>query len=138
MAMDASGIRTTEYVTGRLEELERENNQLKRELQALRAERDVAKGAAQSAMAERVAAQELTGRLTAEERATQQALAETSNRFGFVNVMLLLTFLTSLLGLMALLLWLPGRVAYEVDARRPNVVTTPAAKAPAPPVVTVR
>ena len=111
MAMDASGIRTTEYVTGRLEELEKENGHLRRELISLRAERDVARGAAQSAMAERVAAQELTGRLAAEERMTQQVLAEQSSNLNFVNVMLLLTFVTSLLMLLGLFLWLPARVA---------------------------
>ena len=125
-------------MTGRVEELEKENGHLRRELQALRAERDVARGAVQSALAERVAAQELTGRLAAEERVTQQVLAEQSSNLSFVNVMLLLTFGTSLLMLLGLFLWLPARVAGEVQARRTTVVAAPAATAPAPPVVPVR
>src|SRR5207248_4895370 len=80
-----AGETSTDYITGRLQEMEKENAQLKRELQALRAERDVARGTAQSAMAERVAAQDLTGRLVAEERATQQVLAEQGSNFTYVN-----------------------------------------------------
>jgi hypothetical protein len=89
-------------------------------------------------MVERVAAQELTGRLAAEERVTQQVLAEQSSNLSFVNVMLLLTFLTSLLVMLGLFLWLPARVAGEVQAPRTTMVTTPPATAPAPPVVPVR
>jgi len=119
MATNA-GETSTDYITGRLQEMEKENAQLKRELQALRAERDVARGAAQSAMAERVAAQDLTGRLVAEERATQQVLAEQSSNFTYVNVMLLLTFATSLISLLAMLIWLPNRLENQ-----PHVVAAP-------------
>ena len=119
------GETSTDYITGRLAEMEKENAQLKRELQALRAERDVARGAAQSAMAERVAAQDLTGRLVAEEHATQQVLAEQSSNFTYVNVMLLLTFATSLITLLAMLIWLPNRVVNDLPPR--------AVAAPAPP-----
>jgi hypothetical protein len=136
MATNAEETRTTDYMAGRLDELEKENAMLRRELQALRAERDVARGAAQSAMAERVAAHELTGRLAAEERATQAALAEQSSNFSYVNIMLLLTFLVTLVVALGIFIWVPGRVANDLQSR--TVIAPAAGPAPAAPAYPVR
>lgn len=133
MAMETGEIRTAEYMAGRMDELERENTQLRRDLQALRAEASVARGAAQSAMAEEQAAREVTTRLAAEGRVTQQVLAEQNSNFGFVNIMLTLIFVSLLACVLGVFAWVPNKVVTELRPR-----TTVVAPAPAPGTTIIR
>jgi hypothetical protein len=130
MSIDTGQVPATDYDAGRAAQLEEENAQLRRDLQALRAERDVARGAAQSAVAERVAAQEMAGQLRAEEHVTQRVLAEQNSNFTYVNVMLMMIFVLALALTVGMFAWLPVRM----DDLRPRttIAAPPPPGSPAP------
>ncbi len=63
------------------------------------------------------------------ERATQQMVAEQASNFSFMNIIGLLTFVVALVLMLAMFVWLPGRVADDPRAGTPRQITTVVAPA---------
>lgn len=128
MAMDPAG---SGYVTGRVEELQRENETLREQLRRAGAQQTVARGALHEAVGEKEASARLAHQVAVEERATRAAVEVQSGNVGLSVILQILNFFMLLILLFGLFVWLPREVetrlkpAVSVVNPSAGTVTTP-------------
>ena len=109
------------HSAGRLEALQRENDQLREQLRRLALQQNVARDALHDAVQEKETAARLAHTFAAEERATRAAVEVTGNNLGLSLILQILNFFVLLVLAIGLFVWLPNEVERRID--RPAVVT---------------
>src|SRR3712207_2557767 len=107
MAMDTANTVNTAYTTGRIDELQRENQELREQLRRVSVQQTVARNALQEAVGEKEAAAKLAHAVTVEERATRAAVEVQGNNIGLSVILQALNFFLLLITLICMFTWLP-------------------------------
>lgn len=119
------------YGSARLEELQRENDQLREQIRAYAAQHANIRNALQEAAGEREAAERLAHQVTVEERATRTAVVAQGSNIGFAVVMQIINFFILLILIFGMFVYVPREVERRVGPASTTVVT------PAPGTVTI-
>lgn len=114
------------FAAGRLDELQRENNQLKEQLRRLATQSTVAQGALREAVAEKETAANLVHHVAVEERATRAAVEVQSSAMNMAAIVQFVNFLLLLVISLGLFAWLPGEIGKRVNGPSPSAVVAPA------------
>jgi len=120
MAMEAAGAPNG---AGRMEELERENAELREQLRRYAAAQTVAKGAVMQAEHEREATARIAHQLVVEEQATRAAVEVQTGNTSFAAIMQIINVFLLVILLIGLFFWLPREVYSQSReaAPTPNV-----------------
>jgi hypothetical protein len=113
MATEAMG---PAHAAGRMEELQRENAELRERLRRLATQSTAARSALQEAVGEREASARLAHQITVEERATRAALEVHGSNTGFSVVLQVLNLFVLLVLAIGLFVWLPREVERRIPA----------------------
>jgi len=108
MAMDASN---PGYLAGRLDELQRENAELRERLRGAAVQQRVVGGAITEAVHEKEATARMAHQVTVEERATRAAVEVQGNSINLSVILQILNFFMLLVLLLGMFFWLPGAIA---------------------------
>lgn len=127
----ALGASRPGYSAGGVDELQRENAELREQLRRLSTAQVVAQGAVQEAEHEKEATMRMAGAVTAEERATRTVVEGQSGSLGLSVVLQILSFFVLLIILFGMFAWMPGEIS-----RRASPTTV--IGSPVPGVTTVR
>ena len=116
----------------RIDELQRENEQLRQQLRTYAAEQTVVRGALSEAAHEKDATARIAHQVAVEERATRTAVEVQGSSIGFSVIMQILSFFLLLILAVGLFVWLPGEVerrlarnTTRVIAPTPNSIVVP-------------
>jgi len=121
MAMDTAN---PAYVAGRLEELERENTELREQLRRLAVHQQVSRNALSEAVGQKETAAQLAHKVTVEERATRAAVEVAGTNVGFSVILQIVNFFALLITIIIATAWLPAEIERRVA--RPVPVATQA------------
>lgn len=121
----AMGAARPGYPAGRIEELQRENEELREQVRRYAAAQTVARGAIEEAAHEKDATARIAHQVTVEERATRTAVEVQGSSIGFGLVLTIVNFFILLLLAIGLFAWLPREMENRV--RPSTVITAPAA-----------
>jgi len=116
------------YPAGRIEELQRENEDLREQLRRYAAAQSVARGAIEEAAHEKDATARIAHQVAVEERATRTAVEVQGNSIGFGVIMTIVNFFMLLVLAIGLFGWLPREIENRV--RPATTVIAPTAGAP--------
>jgi hypothetical protein len=119
MAMGASD---PAFSAGRLEELQRENEELREQVRRLATHETVARGAISEAVHEKEATARMAHQVVVEERATRAAVEDQSSSLGWAVMLQILNFCLMLMILFGLFAWLPRELDHRVNASSTTVV----------------
>ena len=122
----AMGAPNTAFTAGRMEELQRENEELREQLRRLAAQQTVVKGALNEAANEKEATARMAHQVAVEERATRAAVEVQGNSIGFALILQILSFFVLLLVAFGVFAWLPR----EIESRVPRAASTVVNPAP--------
>ena len=111
------------YTAGRMEELQRENEELREQLRKLAAQQTVTRGAVMGAAHEKEATARLAHHVVVEEQATRAAVQVQSSGINLSVILQVLNFFMLLVLLVGLFVWLPREIENRVG--RPAVVHSP-------------
>ena len=118
MALEASN---SGFMRGRLEELQRENDELRDQLRRYAIQATVTRSAISDASTEKEATARIAHQVAVEERATRAAVEVQGSTLSFGVVMQVLNFFMLLVLLLGMLVWLPRELENRVH---PTVVNT--------------
>jgi hypothetical protein len=119
----AMGAPNPSYPAGRVDELQRENEELREQLRRFSAQHTVVRGAMQEAATEKEATARMAHQVAVEERATRAAVEVQSSNIGFAVILQILNFFLLLIMMFGLFVWLPREVENRIP--RPPVVAQP-------------
>ena len=120
MAMSASN---SEYSAGRLDELQRENEELRERLRQLSTTDVVARGAISQATTERETTARLAHQVAVEERATRAAVEVQGSSISFAVVMQVINFFLLVVLMIGVFAWIPREM--ENRLRPATTVVSP-------------
>jgi hypothetical protein len=108
------------YTAGRMEELQRENEQLKEQVRKLAVQQTVTRGAVMEAAHEREATARMAHQVAVEERTTRAAVAATAGNLNLSVILQVIHLFLLLILMIGLFVWLPREMENRI---RPTVVT---------------
>jgi hypothetical protein len=123
MAMEA---RQPAFNAGRLEEIQRENEELREQLRRYQAAQAVARGAILEATHEKDATARIAHQVAVEERATRTAVEVQAQNLNYSLILQVIHLLLLVVVAIGLFGWLPR----ELESRVPQTVVAPSAGAP--------
>jgi hypothetical protein len=98
----------------RIEELQRENQTLREQLQSYAAQQTVVRGALTEAAHEKEATARIAHQVAVEERATRTAVEVQNSTLGFAAIMQIVSFFILLIMIIGMFVWLPREIERRV------------------------